>query len=225
MADQSAPDENAGRPPLSAERVVGAAMALADASGLKALSMRKIGQALGVEAMSLYAHVANKGAILDGMIDHVLGTIDVPAVDAPWKAAMRRRASSARDAMMRHPWAISLVESRTNLGPAGMRYYDSIIGCMRQSGFSIELAAHAFSAIDSYIYGFVLQQVKMPFETTEELEAIADDVLATLPADEYPHFTEMIVEHVMQPGYDYGDEFEFGLEVLLDGFERLLAVD
>lgn len=225
MVDENTPKLMAGRQPLSAARVIEAAVGLADASGLKALSMRKIGQALGVEAMSLYAHVANKDAILDGMIDHVLGLIEVPAIDAPWKAAMRRRATSTRDAMMRHRWAIILVESRTDLGPAGMRYYDSIIGCMRQSGFSVELAAHAFSAIDSYIYGFVLQQVKMPYETTAELEAIADDVLATLPAEEFPHFTEMIVEHVMQPGYDYGDEFEFGLEVLLDGFERLLAVD
>ena len=200
-------------------------MRLADASGLKALSMRKIGQALGVEAMSLYAHVANKGAILDGMVDRVLGEIEIPAIDAPWKAAMRQRANSARAMMLRHRWAISLVESRAGLGPAGMRYYDAIIGCMRASGFSIELAAHAFSAIDSYIYGFVLQQVKMPYETPAELGAIADDVLATLPADEFPHFTAMIVEHVMQPGYDYADEFEFGLEVLLDGFQRLLAVD
>ncbi|MGK0362926.1 MAG: AcrR family transcriptional regulator [Bradymonadia bacterium] len=225
MVDEDTPELSAGRQPLSVARVIEAAVALADASGLKALSMRKIGQALGVEAMSLYAHVANKGAILDGMIDHVLGLIEVPAIGAPWKAAMRRRATSARNAMMRHRWAISLVESRSDLGPAGMRYYDSIIGCMRQSGFSIELAAHAFSAIDSYIYGFALQQVKMPYETTAELEAIADDVLAALPAEQFPHFTEMIVGHVMQPGYNYDDEFEFGLEVLLDGFERLLAVD
>lgn len=225
MVDESAAGANTARQPLSAARVIAAAVALADASGLKALSMRKIGQALGVEAMSLYAHVANKGAILDGMIDHVLGQIEVPAMHAPWKSAMRQRAISARATMMRHPWSVSLLESRTNLGPAGMRYYDSIIGCMRQSGFSVALAAHAFSAIDSYIYGFVLQQVKMPYETSEELSAIADEVMAAMPADEFPHFTEMISSHVMQPGYDYGEEFEFGLEVLLDGFERLLAVD
>ena len=218
-------DESAGRAPLSTERVIDAAVQLADTAGLKALSMRKIGQALGVEAMSLYAHVANKDAILDGMVDRVLGQVEIPAVDAPWKPAMRQRAISAQAVLMQHRWAISLVESRSALGPAAMRYYDSIIGCMRQSGFSIALAAHAFSAIDSYIYGFVLQQTKMPFETTEELAVIADDILATMPADEFPHFTEMIVGHAMQPGYDYADEFEFGLEVLLDGFERLLAVD
>ena len=183
--------------------------------------MRKLGEALGVEAMSLYNHVANKDDLLDGMIDVVFGEIDLPAGEADWKTAMRQRAISARRVLSRHRWAIGLMESRTSPGPATLRHHDAVIGCLREAGFSIELAAHAFSVLDSYIYGFALQEASLPFDTPErDRRAGRRTILAQFPADEYPHLAELTIEHVLQPGYDYGDEFEFGLDLILDGLER-----
>jgi len=207
------------RIPLSRERVLRAAIDFADRRGIEALSMRKLGQELGVEAMSLYNHVANKDDILDGMIDIVVGEIEVPS-GAPWKEAMRRRAISARRVFSRHPWATALMDSRTSPGPAALHYYDAVIGSLREAGFSIAMAAHAFSALDSYIYGFALQELSLPFDSADEAADIAEMVLQQLPADQYPHLTEMIIEHALQPGYDYAHEFEFGLELILDGLER-----
>ena len=211
-----------GQSRLSSERVMRAAVTLADEGGIESLSMRKLGQALGVEAMSLYNHVANKDEILDGIVDLVVGEIDVPSRGAEWKSAMRRRAISAREVLLRHPWATGLMETRTNLGPMTMRYYDAVIGCLRQAGFSLSMAAHAFSVLDSYIYGFALQQIKLPFENPEDLADIAQTILRQLPVEEYPYFFEMTSEHVLKPGFDYADEFEFGLDLILDGLERML---
>src|SRR6267143_5007174 len=208
------------RSPLNRERVLRAAVALADDSGIGSLSMRKLGDALGVEAMSLYNHVANKGDLLDGMVDFVFSEIDLPAAGADWKTSMRQRAISARQALARHPWAIGLMESRTSPGPATLRHHDAVIGSLRQGGFSIEMAAHAYSVLDSYIYGFALQEASLPFDTAEETVDLAQMIFKQLPPDEYPHLTELTVEHVLQPGYDYGDEFEFGLDLILDGLER-----
>ena len=164
MAPQPEPNATP-RIPLTRERVLRAAIALCDEGGIESLSMRKLGQQLGVEAMSLYNHVANKDDILDGIVDVVVNEIDVPPIGDDWKAALRQRANSARAVLSRHPWATGLIESRTNPGPATLRYYDSVIGSLREAGFSIEMAAHAFSALDSYIYGFALQEVSLPFET------------------------------------------------------------
>jgi len=211
----------APRIPLTRERVLHAAVALADASGSETLSMRKLGEALGVEAMSLYNHVANKEDLLDGMIDVVFAEIDLPTGWADWRAAMRQRAISARRVLSRHGWAIGLMESRTSPGPATLRHHDAVIGCLRDAGFSIELAAHAFSVLDSYIYGFALQERSLPFPTPEQTAGLAQDILASFPADRYPHLAELTARHVLQPGYDYGDEFEFGLDLILDGLERI----
>ena len=208
------------RIPLSRERVLRAAVALADESGIGSLSMRKLGDALGVEAMSLYNHVANKDELLDGMIDVVFSEIDLPSGGADWKTAMRRRAVSARQALSRHRWAIGLMESRTSPGPATLRHHDAVIGSLRGAGFSIAMAAHAFSVLDSYIYGFALQEANLPFGTAEETAEVAQMILAQFPLDEYPHLTELTVEHVLQPGYDYGNEYEFGLDLILDGLEN-----
>ena len=184
--------------------------------------MRTLAQGLGVEAMSLYHHVANKDDILDGMVDIVFGEIDLPPTDTDWKTAMRRRAHSARAALARHPWAISLMESRKAPGPATLRHHDAVIGCLREAGFSIEMTAHAYSVLDSYIYGFAHQQVNLPFDTAQETKDLADAILHQLPADEYPNLVELTIEHVLQAGYDYGNEFEFGLDLILDGLERSL---
>jgi AcrR family transcriptional regulator len=200
--------------------VLQAAVALADEGGIESLTMRKLGQALGVEAMSLYHHVANKDALLDGMVDLIFGEIDLPADGAGWKAAMRQRAVSARAALRRHPWAIGLMESRSSPGPANLRHHDAVIGCLRRAGFSVALTAHAYSLLDSYVYGFALQEAGLPFDTPEETAELAQTMVAGFPADAYPHLTELAVEHVLQPGYDYGEEFEFGLDLILDGLER-----
>jgi hypothetical protein len=182
--------------------------------------MRKLGVELGIEAMSLYNPVANKSDLLDGMIDSVFGEIELPSGGTDWRTAMRRRAISARQVMSRHPWAIGLMESRTTPGPATLRHHDAVIGTLRGAGFSVELAAHAFSALDSYIYGFALQEASLPFHTAEESARVAQMIRAQFSSGEYPHLTELTVEHVLQPGYDYGNEFAFGLNLILDGLER-----
>jgi AcrR family transcriptional regulator len=219
MAPPTKP-ETEPRIPLSRDRVLRAAVAFADERGIGSLSMRKLGEALGVEAMSLYNHVANKDELLDGMVDLVFSEIDLPSGTADWKTAMRDRAESARHALSRHPWAIALMQSRTSPGPATLRHHDAVIGSLREAGFSIELAAHAFSGIDSYVYGFALQEASLPFNTAEEATEVAETIMNRFPADEYPHLTELAVEHVLRPGYEYADEFEFGLDLILDGLER-----
>src|SRR5215218_4445104 len=209
------------RVPLTRERVLHAAVALADESGSESLSMRKLGEAVGVEAMSLYHHVANKGDLLAGMIDVVLAEIDLPSRDQDSKTAMRQRAISARRVLSRHGWAIGFMESRSSPGPATLRHHDAVLGCLRAAGFPIELAAHAFSVLDSYIYGFALQERSLPFHTPEETAELAQDILAAVPAGEYPHLAELTSQHVLRPGYDYGNEFEFGLDLILDGLRAV----
>jgi AcrR family transcriptional regulator len=210
----------ARREPLSRDQVLRAAVALADQGGIGALSMRKLGQVLGVEAMSLYNHVASKSDLLDGMIDIVFSEIGRPAGDTGWKAAMRQRAISARDVLGSHRWAIGLMESRRSPGPATLRHHDAVLGCLRRAGFSVEMTAHAYSLLDSYIYGFALQEASLPFDTPEKTTEIADEISAQFPAGGYPHLTELTIQHVLQPGYHYGDEFEIGLDVILDALER-----
>ena len=209
--------------PLSRRRVLDAAVALADRDGVGALSMRKLAQELGVEAMSLYHHVAGKDAILDGIVDVVFAEIELPSGEGGWKAAMRRRAVSAREALRRHPWATALMESRSTPGPANQRHHDAVLGVLRNAGFSVELAAHAYSLLDAYIYGFALQESSLPFDTPEETAAVASSIMDGFPANAFPYLAEIAVEHVMQPGYDYGNEYQFGLELILDGLERALA--
>jgi AcrR family transcriptional regulator len=208
------------RVPLSKQRVLRAAVRLADEAGVAAITMRKLAETLGVEAMSLYHYVADKDELLDGMVDLVFGEIHLLPREAEWKAAMRQRAVSARDALTRHPWAIGVIESRANPGPATLRHHDAVIGNLRQAGFSMALAAHAFSVIDSHVYGFALLALNLPFQTSEELEQLAEAMLRQMPADRYPNLTEMIIDHALQPGYSYANEFEYGLDLILDGLER-----
>jgi AcrR family transcriptional regulator len=211
------------RAPLSRERVVAEAVALADQHGLGALTMRKLASRLQVEPMSLYHHVAGKDEIIDGMVDIVFRDIALPSPRTEWRRAMRLRAASARDALRRHPWAIGRMESRLNPGPATLRHHDAVLGCLRAAGFSITLTAHAFSAIDSYLYGFALQELNLPFTTPEETAMRSVTFLEQFPVAEFPHLAELTMDHVLKPGYDYGDEFEFGLDLILDGLERAAA--
>jgi AcrR family transcriptional regulator len=207
------------RAPLSRERVLRAAIVLADKSGIESLSMRKLGQVLGVEAMSLYNHVANKDDLLDGLVDLVVGEIEVPAIGSDWKPAMRKRATSAREVLSRHPWASGVMESRIKPGAATLRYHDSVLGILRRAGFSVEMAAHAFSILDSYVFGFGVQELNMPIGSPEEVAKIAKIFLRQLRDDQYPYLAEM-TEHAVESGYDQSDEFEFGLDLILDGLER-----
>jgi AcrR family transcriptional regulator len=208
---------------LSRERVLEAAIAHADRGGLEALTMRTLAEMLEVAPMALYRHVANKDDLIDAMVDVVFSEIGVPAGGGDWKTAMRRRALSVRDALTRHPWAIGQMESRRTPGPANLRHHDAVIGRLRAAGFDVGQAAHVYSLLDSYIYGFALTKKNLPFETSEEVGEVAESMLQPYPATEYPNLVEFLYEHVMKPGYDYGDEFEYGLDVILDGLERARA--
>lgn len=210
------------RVPLDRERLLRTAMSIADAKGSSALTIRSLAKELGVKPMAIYHHVANKEEIIDGIIDMVFAEIDLPPNDADWKAAMRHRAISARQTLGGHPWAIPLMESRRNPGPATLRHHDAVIGSLRRAGFSIEMTAHAYSLLDSYIYGFALQEsVSLPFDK-ETAPEVAESILAQSPTARYPYLTELAVGHVLQPGYDFGNEFEYGLELILDGLNHVL---
>jgi AcrR family transcriptional regulator len=212
------PQPAARREPLSRERVLRAAVALADQGGIGSLTMRRLGQELGVEAMSLYKHVKNKDDLLDGIVDLVVGDIDVPPTGTPWKAAMRHRAISAHELMLAHPWAALQVMSRFNIGPGMTRYLDATLGRLREGGFSIDGALDAWHTLDSHIYGFTLQELGLPFDV-EETQQVSADVLQQLPADEFPHVVEVITK-IMKTGRV--EDFEFGLDLILDGLERIL---
>jgi len=185
--------------------------------------MRKLGDAVGVEAMSLYNHVANKEDLLDGMIDVVFSEIELPSTEDTWKTAMRRRAVAVRTVLARHRWAVGLMESRTSPGAATLRHHDAVLGCLRGGGFTLELAAHAYSALDSYIYGFALQERSLPFDTPEETAQLAQVMVAQFPSELYPHLAEFTFGHILKPGYDFGDEYGFGLDLILDGLEKAAA--
>ena len=208
---------------LSRDRVLRAAMAVADAGGLETLTMRTLGQELGVGPMAFYRHVANKDDMVDGIVDLVFSEVELPAIGVDWKTAMRDRAISLRDVLSRHRWAIGLMESRRNPGPANLRHHDSVIGSLRAGGFDMAMAAHAYSVLDGYIYGFALTKMSLPFENTAEIAEVAETMLAPFPLNAYPNLAAFITEHAMQPGYDYADEFEWGLDLILDGLEATAA--
>lgn len=208
---------------LNRDRVLRAAVTLADHAGIEALTMRTLAQELGVVPMAPYKHVANKEDLLDGMVDIVFGEVEFPSSGADWKAAMRQRAISMREALSRHRWAIGLMESRMQPGPANLRHHNAVMKCLREAGFSFQTAVHAYSALDSYIYGFALQEKTLPFQTPEESAQVAETKLAMQPpsiAEEYPYLVEVVVE-LGKSGYDYAVEFEVGLDLLLDGIEKL----
>ena len=208
------------REPLTREVVLEAAVSLADAEGVGALTMRRVAERLGVEAMSLYHHVPNKDAILDGMVDAVFAEVTLPSNGTDWRQEMRERAVSMREVLTRHPWAVGLLESRSNPGSATLRHHDAVLGCLRSGGFSVAGAAHAFSALDSYIYGFALQEAALPFESAgADLDELAAGILEQM-GDHFPHLAEMITEHALQPGYAYAEEFDIGLDLVLDGLQR-----
>jgi AcrR family transcriptional regulator len=214
-----------GRPArLSREGVLRAALAVADEGGLDALTMQRVGEAVGAEAMSLYRHVRNKEDLLDGVVDLVFAEIELPPTDTDWKTAMRARAVSARDVLRRHPWAIGLMESRAAPGPANLRHHDAVLGVLFGAGFSSAMATHAYNLVDSFVYGFALQERGMPFGSPEEMQAMGDSMFQGDAADAYPHLREVAVD-LIASRFSYADEFDFGLDLILDGIEGRAAAD
>jgi AcrR family transcriptional regulator len=203
--------------PLTRDRIVATAVALADAGGLARLSMRSIAAELGVEAMSLYHHVRGKEALLDAMVDVVFGEFHDPVAGGDWRAELRRRSQSGREAMKRHRWAIGLMDSRTTPGPQSLHHHDAMLGCLRGAGFDLEMTGHAFALLDAHLYGFVVQELALPFEGEEELADLGAGILGALPEGELVHFREYTLERALQPGYSFAPEFDWGLELVLDG--------
>lgn len=214
------------RSPLSRDRVLSAAVELADRNGIESITMRKVGDALGVEAMSLYNHVANKSALLDGMVDVVFAEIELPSAEGiGWREAMRVRCASARQVLARHPWAVGLMDSRTSPGPATLGHHDAVLEVLIGAGLSLPLAGHAFALLDSYTYGFALQEAAIPVEGPEQTADLAAEILGAHAAEAYPHMTAFTTGYVLQDGYDFADEFDWGLDLVLDGLERAVTAD
>jgi AcrR family transcriptional regulator len=212
--------KKSSRQPVTRERALQVACQLADEGGLETLTMRRLAEALGVEAMSLYHHVPNKDAILDGMVDLIFEEISLPAAGLDWRSAMRQRAASVRAVLLRHPWALSVMESRATPGHATLAHHDAVLGCLRAGGLSLQLTAHAYAVLDSYIYGFIHTELSLPFQTAEQTHEVAAAIFARMPQGVFPHLAELTLQHVLKPGYAYGNEFDFGLELILDGLER-----
>jgi AcrR family transcriptional regulator len=216
--------------PLSKERVLRAAVELAERNGFESLTMRKLAQKLGVGVMSLYYYVPNKDELLDEMVDIVFSEIELPTTDVDWKTAMRLRALSTREVLNRHRWAVGLMESRRTPGPASLRLHDAVLGCLREAGFSIEMTIQAYSVQDAYIYGFALQEKSLPFDSAEEGAAVAEQQVREFAelaeerqfaelAEEFPYLAEVVAGHVAKVGYDFAASFEYGLDLILDALE------
>ncbi len=203
---------------LTRERIVEASVALADAGGFESLSMRNLAGELDAAPMALYRHVANKEDLLDGMVDVVFGEMYPPAIKGDWKAELRKRGTSARAALQRHPWAVGLMESRLHPGESSAVHHNATMGCLREAGFPFREAVHAYNLLDAYTYGFALQELTIPFETQEESGEMAAETVGER-GDEYPYLAE-VVEELGKRGYDYTEEFEFGLDFILNGLER-----
>lgn len=207
--------------PLSRERVLRCAMAVADAGGLASLTMRSLAKELGVKPMAVYHYFANKDEILDGIVDLVFAEVELPSMETDWRAALRARAASVRTVLRAHSWAIALMESRSTPGAATLHHHDTVLGVLRNAGFSVPMTGHAYALLDAYVYGFILQEVSLPFGPDSPGD-VAESIAAEFRPDEYPYLVEYATERVMQPGYSFADEFDFGLDLILDALERRL---
>ena len=218
-----APTPRKDRPPVTRDRIVEAAIAVADEKGLDGLSMRAVGARLGVEAMSLYHHVRGREDVLDGIVDRLYAQFHDPVAGRPWKDELRRRSHSARDVIRGHPWSIPLMNSRAAPGLGTLRHLDAVIGLLRGAGFSLELTGHAFALVDAHLYGYLAQEVSLPFLAEEDHSEAAGRIADSLDLNAVPHLAEFVSEYAMQPGYDFGAEFDYGLDLVLDSLERELA--
>jgi AcrR family transcriptional regulator len=202
--------------------VLRAALAVADRGGVTGLTIRSLAAELGAKPMSVYHYVASKDEILDGIVDLVFDEIHLPTTTQDWRTEIRQRAEATRRVLGRHRWAIGLLESRSTPGPANLRHHEAVLTTLRAAGFTVELAAHAYALLDSYVYGFALQEASLPFDDTNVTE-VAGPIMDAFLVGKYPHMAELAAELVLQPGYAFGDEFGFGLDLILDGLERLRA--
>lgn len=209
---------------LTRERVLRGALVIADTGGLGSLTIRSLAKELGVKPMSVYYYVANKDEILDALVDIVFGEIELPIPGRQWRSELARRADSARGVLGRHRWAIGLLESRPTPGPANLRHHDTVIATLREAGFSAEMTAHAYALLDSYVYGFALQEASLPFEGADGVGEVAEPIIELMGAGEYPHLVEMATSFYLQPGYDFANEFRFGLDLILDALEGSLTL-
>lgn len=222
MSDRSEMGREA-RPRLSRDRVLRGAVAVADADGIDGLTIRSLARSLGVKPMAVYYYVANKDEILDGIVDLVFSEIELPTVGGDWRREMTRRSHSARVVLRRHPWALLLLESRRSPGPATLAHHDAVLGTFREAGWSVAMTAHAYALLDAFVFGFALQEASLPFEGPDGAAEIAEPIMKLMATGAYPHLVEMATSHYVQPGYDFGDEFDFGLGLVLDALERGLA--
>ncbi|MDF1569263.1 MAG: TetR/AcrR family transcriptional regulator C-terminal domain-containing protein [Spirochaetaceae bacterium] len=211
---------SARRRDLTKEKIVNKAFSLADEIGVDRISMRLIAGKLGVQAMSLYNHVANKEDIFDELVERVVGEMALPDPNHPWKEGMRNRAHSAHDVLLQHPWAIQLLMTRTSTGPVKLSYVEATLACLIGVGFNYETADHAWNAMDSYIYGYTMQESTFPFEESSYSDT-AQEFLPGIPAELYPHFIRLATM-VGEGLYSGVHDFDFGLNFILDGMERLL---
>ena len=208
------------RQTLSRDPIVGGALALADDVGMHAFTIRRLASVLGVAPMTIYHYFPNKDAIIDAMVDAVFAQIDLPPEDLEWKPAMRIRCVSTREVLNRHPWAPPYMESRTSPGPATLRHHEAVLGCLRGGGLSFQVTADAYAIVDSYLYGFALEEASLPAGGGEGIQDIAETMAAAFDADAYPYLVEFTAEHVMQPGYSFANSFEVGLDLILDGIDQ-----
>ena len=210
--------------PLTAERVIEGAVTLADEIGVDALTIRKLADAIDVKPMTIYHHVPNKEAIIDGMVDLVFSEIDLPPADLDWRSAMLVRCRSMRHVLARHPWAPALMDSRTTPGMATLRHHDAVLGCCRRAGFSLPATAHAYATIDAFMYGFALQEASLPATGGDEMSELAGAIAEQMPTDLFPHLAEFTTDYVLQPDYEFGAAFEYGLDLNLDGLTATIGV-
>ena len=215
--------EEASRAPVSRARALERALVVADGEGIEAVTMRRLARELRVEAASLYHHVTGRNEILDGLVELVSAEIELPSPTDDWRSAIRQRAHNTRAVLCRHPWAVALMASRTTPGSATLRVLEAGIRCFRQGGFSVGATAQAISVVDSYVHGFVLQEVNLPFRDESELAELTGAIMEHFPTADFPYLFELTVQHVLQPGYSYGNEFDVGLEVVLDGVATRLT--
>lgn len=217
------PEASPRRAPLTRDRVISAAVALADREGVPRLTIRALSAELDVKPMTLYHHVANKEAILDGIVDRVLTEIDAPPTGVDWREAIRLRCISVRAVLAAHPWATPLMETRTSPGPATLDHHEAVLACLRRGGLTVALTAHAYAVLDAFVHGFALQEAGLPFEGQEQTAGLAEQILSGIPEHRYPYLTELTREHVLRPGYDFGASFTVGLDLLLDGLSAAAA--
>ena len=219
------PGYQQGRARLSRELVLRGAVSVADGGGIGSLTIRSLAPELGVKPMSVYHHVANKEEILDGIVDIVFSEIEMPTVGGDWRLEISRRAHSARHVLRLHPWAIPLLESRTSPGPATLAQHDAMLGTLRAGGFSLEMTAHAYALLDAFVYGFAVQEASLPFEGPDGVAEVAEHIMELMSAGDFPHLVDMATSYYVQPGYDFGNEFEFGLNLILDALTTSIQGD